>query len=143
MVKLVLPDGRGAIETPWATPLGRNRYRLENSPFFAFGVSYRDIVEAKPTADEPRPVFIRVVERGGHSTVRVATDGDDPIPKKVVAPLLKLGCTYEGARPSYLCFDVPPGVKLPQVVESLMKWGEDVIHWEHASPTWDELYGPS
>ncbi len=141
MVKIVLPDGKGTTETPWVTPMGKNLYRMENSPFFAYGVSYCDIVEASPTKDEARPVFRKVVTAGGHSTIRVAAADDQPVGKKVIQPLLDLGCTYEGANPAYLCVDVPPGVEIAKVVEQLMKWDETVIHWEHANPTWDDLYG--
>lgn len=143
MEKIVLPDGKGTVETPWVTPLGNNRYRLENSPFFAYGVSYCDIVEAKPAKDEPRPVFRKVVEQGGHASIRVASSSEDAVPQKVIKPLLALGCTFEGASPAYLCFDVPPGVEISKVVESLMQWDEAEIQWEHANPTWDELYGES
>jgi uncharacterized protein DUF4265 len=33
-------------ETVWAEKLGRNRYRLRNTPFYAFGVSAEDVVFA-------------------------------------------------------------------------------------------------
>ncbi len=140
MVKIVLTDDHGTVETPWATQVGKNLYRLENTPFFAYGVSYRDVVEAKPQKGEPRPVFTRVSEQGGHATIRVAAAGDKPVPQKVIRPLLKLGCTFEGTSPSYLCFDIPPAVDLAKVVESLVGWDEALIQWEHANPTWDDLY---
>ena len=34
------------VETLWADRVGPDRYRLDNSPFWAYGVSWRDVVEA-------------------------------------------------------------------------------------------------
>jgi hypothetical protein len=71
-VKFVLDPGEwhgSATETLWAAPVGQNQYRLENSPFYAFGVSYQDVVAAQRTDNELE--FVSVVSRGGHSTYRI------------------------------------------------------------------------
>ncbi len=57
-----------ATETVWAEPLGPQRYRLRNVPFYAFGVSVEDEVI---TDDGALPVVLRAANRGGHSTYRV------------------------------------------------------------------------
>ena len=41
-------EGETDVETLWATPLGNHLYRLENSPWFAYGVSFLDVVRARP-----------------------------------------------------------------------------------------------
>ncbi len=41
-----LDDGTW-VETPWANPLGENRYRLCNALFCAHGVSCGDVVETR------------------------------------------------------------------------------------------------
>lgn len=40
----------------WATQVGPDRYRLENSPFYAYGVSWLDIVEARPADASGLPI---------------------------------------------------------------------------------------
>ena len=43
-------------------------FRMDNSPFFATGINYLDIVAAKPTEHDGIFGFMTVMERGGHST---------------------------------------------------------------------------
>ena len=62
-------------ETVWAEKVGGNRYRLRNTPFYAFGVSAEDVVFAEPD-DEARLVFSSVSLRGGHSTYRIIRAAD-------------------------------------------------------------------
>lgn len=58
-----------ATESLWASNLGDGLYRLENSPFYAFGVSFLDTVTAIERYG--RLWFDKVVLRGGHSTYRI------------------------------------------------------------------------
>ena len=58
-----------ATETLWGTPLNGNRVRIENSPFFVFGISYRDIVRVERLQE--KYVFQCVILHGGHSTYRM------------------------------------------------------------------------
>ncbi len=46
MAKVRLSNADGDVETLWASPLGNDLYRLENSPWYAYGVSWQDVVEA-------------------------------------------------------------------------------------------------
>jgi hypothetical protein len=138
MVKIRIPLDDGA-ETPWVTPMGGNRYRLENCPFFAFGMSFRDIIEAEPEEDGLL-AFTRVVEKGGHRTVRVATADRSPVPEDLITKLNALGAWYEGADESYLVFDIPPDADFDAVIAELSACDEDAIHWEYVDPTWEELY---
>ena len=72
-------EGEVDVETLWATPLDNDLYRLENSPFFAYDVSWEDVVEALREAPEGFQVFQRVVERSGNRslvTVNIPRDAD-------------------------------------------------------------------
>jgi hypothetical protein len=51
--------------------------------------------------------------------------------------LVALGVDYEGANRSYVVLNLPPAVDLGAVVELLVS---AQIHWEHADPTFEELY---
>ena len=125
------------VETVWAEPLGENRYRLDNTPWFAYGVSWKDVVEAKPEIEgDNMPDFIRVVEKSGHRTIRVILE-DEKAKKEVLEEIVKLGCTYEGANDIYFGVDIPPDANLEALTAFLTKRKEQ---WEHGDPTYSELY---
>src|ERR1700733_6556213 len=92
-------DGTANVETLWAFDLGEDRYRLDNSPFFAYSVSVGEIVHAPIDPDEGGPAFSRVLEKSGNRTVRVILDppvADGNSSDVTVKELLALGCSYEG-----------------------------------------------
>ncbi|WP_083282864.1 DUF4265 domain-containing protein [Humibacillus sp. DSM 29435] len=53
-------------------------YRLDNTPWFAFGVAPDDVIEARPDADGVL-WFRQVRERGGRIVVRVIPRDDGPL----------------------------------------------------------------
>ena len=55
----------------WALDLGRDRYRIENVPFYAYNLNFYDVVEARALGTELKPSVMRVLERSGHQTIRV------------------------------------------------------------------------
>jgi Domain of unknown function (DUF4265) len=140
MVKIAIADHEGDFETPWATPVGPDRFRLENTPFFSYGLSWHDVVEAKvDRARHPSlPVFTRVIQKSGHRTIRVAGDGVD-VPQALVEALVGLGATYEGVNPAFLCFDLAPKVNMQAIIDELEAWAHEPLAWEHADPTWEEI----
>lgn len=140
-----VPDGDGGdgaiVETLWAESLGDDRYKLDNVPFYAYDVSWNDIVLAPFNEAESMPTFEAVVVRAGHRTVRVkfetptmpgnAADG-------ILTQLVALGCSYEGASKHYLAVDIPPEVDAEQVFAYLA--GQSVAEWEHADPSYERRY---
>src|SRR5262249_36472026 len=56
-------------ESMWAKSLGHNRYQLRNVPFYAYGVSYDDVVIAKPI--QGLLVVQGISQPSGHSTYRL------------------------------------------------------------------------
>jgi hypothetical protein len=139
IVLTTIADDETCIETPWAVTLGSNLYRLSNVPFYAYGVSLDDIVEAAVGPDDPRPHFSRVVEKSGNRTVRVvADDGTSAVAQEVLDSLARLGCDWEGATPTYICINIPPAAILDEVVAFLTSTG---LRWEHADPTYEQLHG--
>lgn len=135
----VLLQADDKIETLWAVRVGPDRFRLDNSPFWAYGLSSGDVVEARLSADGAL-AFERVHEKSGHRTVRVVLDPPAdraPASQAVLDGLVAIGATYEGMHPGYLAIDVPPTVALEQVVAFLVASGHQ---WEHADPPYDELY---
>jgi len=133
-------DGTTSVETLWAIPLGNDLYRLDNSPFYAYGVSWQDTVLAPFDPAEQFPTFQTVVKRSGNRTIRVILEprleaGNES--DVLLKGLIDLGCSYEGANPRYVSINIPPEVGLQQIREYLISHSSQ---WEHADPTYDTLY---
>ena len=130
-------NGSSDVETLWASPIGNDLYELENSPFFAYSVSWQDIVYAPFNSDEQLPVFDSVNTKNGHRTVRIFFEQDANEDNPVLIALNNAGCTYEGASRKYFSIDIPPEIIIEEVVQLLVK---SQIQWEHADPTYDDYH---
>jgi hypothetical protein len=140
LFRVLEDDGSAQVETLWATALGNDEYKLDNSPFYAYSVSWEDVVFAPFDATEGVATFARVLQKSGHRTIRVifnppVQDGNES--DLVLQGLVSLGCTYEGANRGYMSIDLPPGVQLEEVRRYLIEQG---AQWEHADPTYAELF---
>ena len=136
-VKVLLQEGE-YVETLWADPLGSDLYRLDNSPFWAYGVSWRDVVEAHPDPDGMLRMT-RVAEKSGHRTIRVILKpgvDESPEAQAVMDGIRELGASYEGVNPTYLAIDTPPGVELMAVKSYLEERG---VQWEPAGPRYSDI----
>ena len=121
----------------WAEPLGSKRFRIESTPFFAYGLSHGDVVRAEEEGDMPRLAALE--RKSGHRTLRVALDLDwdleRPEIQKFLDELLGLGCTYEAMPPKIVSLDLQPEVDVEQVVARLQTQLRDgVLVWEWADP---------
>jgi len=133
-------DGSFEIETLWAYDLGDNRYKIDNFPFYAYSVSVDDIVYAPVDPVDGRPTFQKVLTKSGNRTVRVVFDPSiEPGNRsdEVLKGLVALGCSYEGANSKYIAVNIPSPVDLNAVRDYLIKCQ---AQWEHADPTYAELY---
>lgn len=140
MVKVRLrgPEA-GDVETLWAVPVDTNLYQLDNSPFFAYGVSWQDVIEAKSSEDEILE-YVRCVKKSGNRTLRVIFQdyrSIDPPAEEVLRGLRDLGCSYEGMQPRMISINVPPKVDLGTVTDFLSK--QAGLQWEYADPTYDQV----
>ena len=121
----------------WAEPLGSGRYRVDSSPFFAYGISHGDVVVAHEGPDMPR---VSAVERKcGHRTLRLALDDRWSLEHREIRlfldDLLGLGCTLEAMPPRIVALDVPPEVDVVAAVHRLQAQVDDgVLVWEWADP---------
>jgi hypothetical protein len=133
-------DGTEEFETLWATSLGNNLYKLDNSPFFAYNVSWEDTVEAQKKGADGFPVFKRVVEKSGNRTIRIIFDppvAEGNESRLMLDQLVALGCSYEGANHTYIAITVPPTVDLWQIRDFLIS---STMEWEHADPSYRVLF---
>jgi hypothetical protein len=102
-------------ERLWAASVGRDAYRLLNTPFFLYGVSKEDHVEAFERDGEL--FFHRLLHSEGHSTVRVIVYDHTKL-EEILNTLRAFGCACEQAvswNPHYIAVDVPPTVNLDSV----------------------------
>ncbi len=127
-----------ATESMWARSEGANRFRLENVPFYVYGVSYGDVVTT--VTDEGLRFFEGVSERGGHSTYRIflTDEASESRFDKYWSTLGALGCTYERGTAYLIGVDVPPEADIYEAYEALEKgrttkaWDFEEGHCGHA-----------
>jgi len=143
-VRLLVPlelevSGEGlATEWLWAEPLGAGRFRVESTPFFAYGLSQGDVVQAS-SEDGKMPRLADVERKSGHRTLRIAIDPafdlDRPEVQRLLDGLLAMGCSYEAMPPQIAALDVPPEVDVGMVIEKLeLQVGGGLLVWEWADP---------
>ena len=139
--KVALRGPHGEVETLWAHALGNDLYALDNLPWYAYGVSLGDVIEARP--DAAGQLWLeRVVRKSGNRTIRVilaAGEGGDPSveSRRMLDRVREIGCSYEGANRRLVAVNVPPGIELADVAAVLNASGLD---WEYADPTYEELF---
>lgn len=124
---------KGENETVWATHIDNNHYRIDNSPFFAYGISWEDIVEALPDKTGFL-TFRKIVKKSGNRTIRVA-DTENNLPNDLFKDIERLGCSLEGANHKYICINIPSKIELEKAIDYLNLNG---YRWEHADPTYEE-----
>lgn len=99
-------------ESLWAKPVGPARYQLENSPFYAYGLNYLDVVKAE--AEEPgrKPRVLEVVERSGHATLRAMflEEPGKADREAFVESMIGCGATLEWLDARYVAVDVGPEI---------------------------------
>ncbi len=137
-VKVKFVDGDN-IETLWAVELGNNLFRLDNSPFFAYDVSWQDIVEATEEAENFYE-FVRVVEKSGNRTVRIIFEnfsGKDEQGKQILSNITNLGCSYEGANPKFISITIPSTANFESVIGYLSEQSD--LNCEYADPSYAKL----
>ncbi len=97
-------------ESLYATPLGNNLYRIENVPFFAYGLNYLDEVLATADSDELKPEIRKVVTPSGHRTYRVIFMKETKREKQVelLETIEKYEASYERADLINVAIDIKP-----------------------------------
>lgn len=127
-----------ATESLWARQVAFDRFQLLNSPFFVFGVSFMDIIDAKNVMDRIFK-FGGISESFGHSTYRVITaeDVDFEEAGKFWEQLREHGCSWELGPGRLRSVDVPPVApiydvyKIFEEAEALGIWDFEEGHCGH------------
>ena len=109
-------------EELWAVSLGDDKYRIDNVPFYALGISSGDSVAA--VSRDEKLVVTEVVGTEGHSTLRVVVH-DKSMTEILRAELKSAGCATELSNvPGFFSVDVPPQVDY-SVISKLLSDYED------------------
>lgn len=123
----------GELETLWGEQISQNVFRLDNSPFYIFGISLADCVRAHPDERSGAYVFDEVVRHSGHSTYRIYSEHEfsesDPAFAAWWNRLSAFGCSYEGHHGFLLSIDVPPTADI-FAVYAVLEEGEAAGVWE-------------
>jgi len=134
-IVFVLPEAEwhsASVESVWAKLVGPDQYQLENTPFYAAGLSYSDVVFAPMSEEDGRPVFKSVVRKSGHSTyllwVNGALDGDIDF-EVIWKQLADIGCSFEGFGENMLAVDVPAATDINKAY-SLFELGLEKGVWD-------------
>ena len=133
-VHIDLPNhwGTGG-ESLWARALGGDRYQIDNVPFFAYDLNYRDVVEAVAGSPDLKPSVRRVLERSGHRTMRVmfakTVVRDERL--RMLHSLLPLHVTFENNNSSHFALDLTPEADVALVRAQLDRWEEaELLEYE-------------
>lgn len=128
-------------ESLWAELIEPNLARLDNAPFFAYGISADDLVEVREDSKFPGFYwFERIREKGGSRTIRVFSKSPSIVESRFkpnLDELQAMGCSYEGMQPYLLSVTIPPEVKLDDVITFL---NERSLMWEYADPKYEDLF---
>jgi uncharacterized protein DUF4265 len=96
-------------EALWARSLGGDLYEIDNIPFHAYGINYRDVVRATADAPDLKPEVREVTRASGHQTLRIFFQ-DLPAPERLTflsALGERFGTDFEGKDDRYFAVDVP------------------------------------
>ena len=118
-----------ATESMWARPEGEDRLRLENIPFYVYGLSYGDVV--RTVIEGEQRFFHDVYGRGAHSTYRIFLTGETSEERfdEHWSTLRSLACTYERGTDYLIAVDVPPEADIYEVYEALER-GVSAQAWD-------------
>lgn len=124
------------VERLWAevTP-EKFKLRLANTPFFARGVSFGDLVIVHPDPDRGELVFDSRGSESGHSTVRVIVM-DENLREEIELKIEEFGCSWEGVDQfkALLAVNIPSGVEYSPFREWLMaRNGDGVLGFQESS----------
>lgn len=123
-----------ASKRVWAFHLGGDEYRIDNPPWFVPDLAVGDVVRAHAPDAQSQPVFVEVVRRSDHVTIRLIVFRRGPLEGdlgRALEPFTALGVYGEGA-PQYgmLTLDIEPTAPLAEIVSTLRRGSEDGS-WEY------------
>jgi hypothetical protein len=124
----------GPGETVRATPIARERLRLDEIPVMTDGISYHDLVQASMGDPPGMHDFIKMIQKSGHRTLRFTTAAMHHRATKLpqlLARLVEAGCSHENKDQRFYAINVPPLVDITAIGAMLT---EAAVTWNYADP---------
>lgn len=116
-------------ESLWAESLGNNLYKIDNVPFYAYGLNYQDIVRATADSEELKPEIKELVTASGHRTIRLYFNSDinKTNQEAILDSMTNLGVSYERANQVYIALDLETNGDYDYVLDKLDEFEEQGI----------------
>lgn len=105
-------------EMLWSEQLENDLYKLVSIPFYGPEIATGDVFCVTRAADNPLPVFQKVVERSGNSILQIMPD-DTQIYHQVSEHLHSMECQSEKVDDSLFCLMVPSSTSIYDVISYL------------------------
>jgi len=114
-------------EILWAYQINPEQFQIDSIPFFAKGISYKDVVSVQ--RKEGELYFEKIINFSNHSTIRVIVFNEMKV-DFLRQSLNYLGCSSELNKTKLVSVNIPPEVNFSMVIELLTK-GEKEKLWEY------------
>jgi hypothetical protein len=107
--------------------LGDDLYEIRNTPFYAYGINWGDIVRADSTDPTLKPEVREVVIPSGNKTLRVFLNKElgQEEQDAILTSLQHLDISWERADDHYVAIDVHPESDYQAVCDRLMDLEEE------------------
>lgn len=131
-------NGGVDVESMWAIDQNNGHYILDNTPFYAYGISLGDTFIAEKTPGNELAVFKDVVQKSDNRTIRIIFTEEEvqsSTADSILAQLAERDCAYEGADASYYAITIPADADLFEIAEFLT---HNEVMWEQSDPIDDE-----
>lgn len=107
-------------ERLWAKPFDDGLYEIRNTPWYAYDVSWGDVVRCEGMSPADLPIVAEVVRSAGHVTVRIFFQEVETAEReRLLEEINRIGATYENADGTLYALDLEPNVKLETLLDFL------------------------
>ena len=120
-------------ESMWAEPLGNDLYKIENVPFYAYGLNYQDVVRATSDSDDLKPEIRELIKSSGHKTFRLFFDKGikKEQQEEILDSFIARKVSYERANSIFVALDMEPEGDYQSVFDMLEEYEkQDIIGFE-------------
>ena len=120
-----------SFESLWGIKKGQTSYLVDNTPYYIYGLSKGDLIDAREENNEL--MATRIVSQGGHSTLRVYAEHQDE-KRAIIQRLEQSGARCHVTRGlSLFAVDIPPNADFQAMdayLESLVN--DETVAYEDA-----------
>src|SRR5262245_34901729 len=114
-------------ESLWAKFIENDLYEIRNSPFYAYGINYLDVVRVDARAQENKLRVIEVVRPSGYQTIRIIFMEKTPEERRpyMLQKLEKFGVDWEGFDDDYVSLSIEPDGDIDALRDQLDEWEDE------------------